>query len=100
MKDPVPLRLNDVDARNLLRKIAEDSANVIFTQHARKRMIERKISTTQVFACLQSGVVSEPTALDIYGNWKLTLAHRVSGNTMEVAVAIDLPKRAIIITVI
>lgn len=54
----------------------------------------------QVLACLQGGVVTEPVALDIHQCWKLTLTHRVAGNNMEVAVAIDLPKRAIIITVI
>jgi len=100
MNDPVPMRMNDANARKLLREIAQDSGNVVFTDHARKRMKERKFTSTQVLACLQVGMISEPVALDIHGCWKLTLTHRVAGNTMEVAVAIDLPKRAIIITVI
>ena len=100
MSDPLPMRLNDANARRLLREIAQDSSNVIFTAHARKRMKERKITSMQVLACLQGGVVTEPVALDIHQCRKLTLTHRVAGNNMEVAVEIDLPKRAIVITVI
>ncbi|WP_108986013.1 DUF4258 domain-containing protein [Candidatus Phycosocius bacilliformis] len=53
MSDPLPMRLNDANARRLLREIAQDSSNVIFTAHARKRMKERKITSMQVLACLQ-----------------------------------------------
>jgi hypothetical protein len=53
----------------------------------------------QVSTCLQRGIVSEPVALDVHGNWKLTVTHRVAGKDLDVAVAIDVPKRAIVITV-
>lgn len=32
-------------------------------------------------------------------NWKLTVSHRVAGKDLDVAVAIDVPRRAIVITV-
>ena len=99
MAEPIPLRMNDAAALKLLRKIARDSAQVIFTHHARQRMRQRKVSPVQVLACLQRGIVSEPGALDMYGNWKLTMTHRVAGKDLDVAVAIDVPKRAIVITV-
>lgn len=99
MAEPVPLRMSDPAALKLLREIAEDSAKVIFTQHARQRMRQRKVTTTQVLACLKGGFASEPVALDPHGNWKLTVSHRVAGVELHVGVAIDVPTRAIVITV-
>ena len=99
MPDPVPLRMNDATALRVLREIAEDSARVIFTKHASQRMRQRKVSPVQVIACLQRGIIREPVALDLHGNWKLTVSHRVAGKDLDVAVAIDVPNRAIVITV-
>ena len=99
MADPVPLRMNDATALKLLREFAADSARVVFTHHALQRMRQRKVSTAQVLACLQRGIVAETVALDLHGNWKLTVTHRAAGMDLNVAVAIDLPKRAIVITV-
>jgi hypothetical protein len=91
--------MNDASALKLLRDIAQDSGRVIFTQHARQRMRQRKVTPVQVLACLQHGIISEPVALDMHGNWKLTVTRRVAGKDLNVAVAIDVPSRAIIITV-
>ena len=99
MADPVPIRMNDATALKLLREIAADSARVVFTAHARQRMRQRKVTPVEIIACLLRGVVSEPVALDLHGNWKLTVTHRVAGKDLDVAVAIDVPRRAIIITV-
>lgn len=99
MAELVPLRMNDATALKVLREIAQDSAQVIFTHHARQRMRQRKVSPVQVLTCLQRGIASEPVALDVHGNWKLTVTHRVAGKDLDVAVAIDVPKRAIVITV-
>ena len=99
MRDPVPLRMNDASALKLLREIASDSARVIFTHYALQRMRQRKVSTAQVLACLQRGIVAEPVALDLHGNWKLTVTHRAAGTELQVAVAVDVPRRAIVITV-
>jgi hypothetical protein len=99
MADPVPIRMNDATALRLLREIAQDSARVILTGHARLRMRQRKVTVPQIIACLQRGIVAEPVALDAHGYWKLTVSHRVAGKDLNVAVAIDVPSRAIVITV-
>ena len=99
MAEPIPLRMNDANALRLLREIAVDSAKVIFTAHARQRMRQRKVTPVQVIECLMRGTIAEHVALDAYGNWKLTVSQRVAGKDLDVAVAIDLPRRAIIITV-
>jgi hypothetical protein len=100
MPDPSPKRMTDASALRLLREIAEDSGQVIFTRHAVKRMTERRITRTMVVQCLRSGAIDEPVALDLHGNWKLTVWSRVAGRDVRAAVAIDLPSRAIVITVI
>lgn len=99
MAKPVPMPMNDATALKLLREIAKDSASVVFVKHARDRMRERKVTPVQVLECLRSGFASEPVALDLYGNWKLTVTHRVAGVELNVGVAIEVPKRAIVITV-
>ncbi len=93
------MRMNDATALKLLREIAQDSSNVILTAHARLRMRQRKVTPVQIITCLQRGIVSEPVVLDMHGNWKLTVMHRVAGKDLNVAVAIDVPSRAIVITV-
>jgi len=100
MPDPLPMRMTDASALKLLCKIADDSAKVIFTHHALKRMTERRITRTMVLQCLRSGAVDEPVALDAYGNWKMTVWARIAGRDIRAAVAIDLQSRAIVITVI
>lgn len=92
------MRMNDPTALKLLREIAQDSANVVFMKHAHQRMKQRRATPVQVLECLKKGVVRESVALDLYDNWKLTVAHRVAGVELNVSVAIELPKRAIVIT--
>lgn len=53
-----------------------------------------------VIECLQHGTTDEPVALDTHGNWKMTIWKRVAGKDVRVSVALDLPNRAIVITVI
>lgn len=81
----------------LVRTLAADSGNVILLPHARKRMIERHITLPQIIDVLTGGRVSEPPALDIYGNWKATLERTVNGRRIGAAVAVT--DKAIVITV-
>jgi hypothetical protein len=100
MAEPVPMRMNDANALRLLREIAADSGQVIFTDHAAKRMVQRKVTRPMVLDCLRAGAVDESVALDPHGNWKLPVWKRAAGKDLRIAVAIDLPNRAIVITVI
>ncbi|SFG51110.1 protein of unknown function [Novosphingobium sp. CF614] len=93
------MRMNDATALKVLREIAQDSARVVMTDHVRLRMRQRKVTTTQLLICLQRGFVSEHVAMDAHGYWKLTVSHRLAGKDLSVAVAIDVPSRAIVITV-
>jgi Domain of unknown function (DUF4258) len=99
MAEPTPMPLNDANALKLLRAIAADTGNVVFTDHVRRRMRERKVTAAQIIRCLRSGFVSESASLDAHGNWRLAVTARDAGHDITVAVAIDAPTRAIVITV-
>jgi len=88
MAQPIPLRLNDANMLRLIRTIAEETGNIFITRHAKARMKQRRISQTQVYACLRQGVISESAHEDLGGDWKCTLAHRHAGDEIHVAAAI------------
>lgn len=86
---PLPFALNDANFLKRLRAAAADSARVIVTEHAAKRMKQRRVSFAQVINCLQKGTVREPAALNQFGDWKATIGYRVAGDDIQVAVAIE-----------
>lgn len=89
MVQPTPLPLNDANMLRIVRELAQDSANVFIEPHARKRMRERRITRTQVMACLRHGVIDEPAHENIRGNWKCTLRHHHAGDLVRVTAAIE-----------
>ncbi|MDQ2186884.1 DUF4258 domain-containing protein [Alcaligenaceae bacterium A4P071] len=62
--------------------------NVRLLSHAKLRMRQRRITMTQVYACLCQGVIAEPTHQDVRGDWRFTLTHRHAGDIVIVAGAI------------
>ncbi|MEE8207197.1 MAG: DUF4258 domain-containing protein, partial [Nitrospinaceae bacterium] len=70
-KNPFPERLSKRRAIKMIRRIAENSANVFFTYHAWDRMEEREISDRQVFKVLQTGTIFDgPDDSVLYDNWE------------------------------
>ena len=100
---PLPFRLSGPMALRLIREIAQDSSRVVITLHARKRMLQRRISRPQVLECLLKGQLAEGPALDIHGNWTCTLRWRHAGDYVRVAAAIKQDaatgRKVIVITV-
>jgi hypothetical protein len=90
MPKVVQLTLSRPSALHLIREVAEkDTARVIFTNHALKRMRQRKITTMQVLACLRKGQIVEGPAPSIKGNWECKLRWQQAGDIVTVVVAID-----------
>ncbi len=102
MKEPTQFRLNDANALRLLREVAADSGRVVLLAHARQRMKQRQITLTQVLDVLRKGSLAEPAALDLYGNWKVTVRGLSCGQSVTVAGAIEMDKeprkRVLVIT--
>lgn len=99
---PLPFVLNDANFLKRLRLAAADSSRVVIMAHAKKRMRERRINLNQIIACLQKGTICESAHLTAYGDWKATITHRVAGDVIRVATAIEMKKNGdycIVITV-
>ena len=89
MADPIPLPLNDVNMLRLIREIAHNTENIFIEPHAKKQMKRRRITPTQVYACLRAGVIDEHAHENIRGNWKCTLRHQHAGDLVRVVAAIE-----------
>ncbi len=59
--------LTKAGAQKAIHAIAQDSAKVILTDHAKKRMDQRDVSIDQVYRVLKSGTVNEPPIPEIRG---------------------------------
>jgi len=78
----------------IIREIAEDTARVMFSRHAKDRMKERGFTSRQVYACLRRGVIYEPVHQDVRGDHKCTLRHLCAGDDVRVAVALKRNSRS------
>lgn len=77
----IPLELTAQHAQRLIKSLARDSANVYFTEHAKKRMKQRHITNAQVLKCLSKGRITEGPYRDINsGNWRTRLEYHYAGN--------------------
>jgi Domain of unknown function (DUF4258) len=85
----VQIVLKSADALRIVRRLAQDSSAVFITDHASKRMVQRKVTRVQVIECLLKGVITEGPALDIKGSWKFTISRAVCGDALSAVVALD-----------
>ena len=99
MSKAVTFTLSKPKALALVRELAKDNGNVVFTDHARIRMRQRQITPKAVLECLLHGSIVEGPALGIKGTWELVTQRMGAGRKLHVGFAIDLPSRLIIITV-
>lgn len=81
-------RLTAQAAQAVLREVAADTGRIILTTHAKRRMRERDIIFAQIRDCLRNGVVIEGPALNIHGNWQVTLYRLSAGQRINVVAAI------------
>lgn len=99
MAKPAAFTLTRPKALALVRELAADSGNVVFTNHALKRMRQRRVTPKAVIECLLKGVISEGPVLGIKGTWELAIERMGAGRKLRAACAIDLPERLILVTV-
>lgn len=102
MITPLPFALNDANFLKRLRLAAADTSRIVTVAHAVKRMKQRKVTPNQVVECLRKGTVSEPAHLTQYGDWQASISHRCGGDTVSVAVVLEMKENGdycIVITV-
>lgn len=72
-----------------IRLTAKNSSKVFLTAHAKKRMSERKITVSVVYACLKSGrIMKEPEPNAAKGSLECHMEHYCAGKNCCVVVAL------------
>jgi hypothetical protein len=99
MADIVPLRMSQAAALRVIRELAQDSLNVVFLPHARKRMKKRRITPIMIYACLKAGSITEGPFLNANGNWQVTMERMLAGEELVAVVAIERGQTLLVITV-
>lgn len=75
MIDPnvVPLKLTKPAAARIIEEIAADPNRIMPVPHAKKRMVQRKISITQARRVVQAEFIDGEPWLDEHGNWRANM---------------------------
>ena len=79
MSIPIPLRMSAQAAVRLVRQRAETSANVIVTDHAAGRMVERGITLDDVMTVLCRGNVYVAPYVNERREWQAEVERRMPG---------------------
>lgn len=84
-----------------IRTIAKNTASIFLTDHAKKRMRERKVSSEEVFQCLQLGTIDrEPEGNPEKGSLECLMERYVAGRQLGIIVALcDEDPDAIVVTI-
>ena len=82
-----------------VRDGAENTGNILWTDHARERIEERDITDRQALRTIREGNIDGKIVPDGQDEWKLTLKKRDAGQTVHVVVAISGGQDLTVITV-
>ena len=84
-----------------IRESARDSANVAFTVHARKRMLQRQVNDPMVFEVLRQGSFSLPPEPDMKHAGLLCRMQRfVAGMQVAVVVYLEYPRTDLVVVTV
>jgi len=73
-----------------IRRLAQDSARVVFTFHAQERMLQRTVSDWEVYECLRCGFIQRPPVRDNKtGSLRCRMEHFGASRNLAVVAALD-----------
>jgi len=85
-----PIGLLKSRAKQLIRKAAENTDRIGWSDHALKRMRQRRVSASQILKVLRKGkMIGNPNLDNDTGHWKSKLEHYTAGDCLNVIVAIE-----------
>lgn len=83
-------RLSTKQVERLIRERATDTANVLLTTHAQKRMKERRITLAMVYEVLRKGNLPREPEINLrYGTLECRMERYVEGRDIAVIVAFE-----------
>jgi len=95
--------LQENTARKIINDLAENYTNrVLFSSHVKKRMLERRVTTSQILRILKNkhAVFTEGPYEAPNGDWKFNIRGKVAGDIITIVVALknhqDNPKAALV----
>jgi Domain of unknown function (DUF4258) len=86
----VPVRMTASVAQSRIREIAKVTANVMFGDHALRRMNEREIVDVDVYRTLRDGYVDEAPERTKHGEWQCKVTLKIRGGRTAGVVTIIL----------
>ncbi len=93
-----PEHLSKRRALKIIRKAAENSANVFISQHAEEKMEVRAITRTQILRVLRTGTLYDgPTDNLLYDNWECGVKGFSAGEYIRLRVGIERDEQGIIV---
>jgi hypothetical protein len=92
--------LSEPEARRILRQAAEAGAVGFEERHCRARMVERGVTEEDVLRCLILGRIVEGPALNLRGNWKMTVHRFAAGEALDVVAVIEMPDQGVIVVTV
>ncbi|WP_371931231.1 DUF4258 domain-containing protein [Nioella sp. MMSF_3534] len=76
----LPLRQRPHEFLRIVRRLAEDSTNIAWSEHARERFSERGITNRMALSVLRSGYISgDIVPGNRPGEWKAKLLYQIPG---------------------
>lgn len=85
-----PIPISPQDLINLVRRIAQNSANIVVPEFLKKEKWEPRITLLQVYKCLKdTGTIEGEVILDEYSNWVCWFSDFSAGIPLSVKVAVD-----------
>ncbi len=79
--------MDSVRAEELVRQLAQRDRNIIFSEHATERMLERDITDKEVRKVLRTGYVEEPPVPGSGKNeWKCEVVQQQDNSNREIGV--------------
>lgn len=78
-KEVARFRLTKAGAQSRIRSVAQDSANLVWSNHARSRMTERGIDDSDVLRVMRGGFVDEDPVQTERGEWQCKITKPIRG---------------------
>jgi hypothetical protein len=92
-----PDNLSAADAIKIVKMLAADTDNIVLIPYAKKRSVQRRIERRPIERCVQLGTLTEGPFLNSHGNWQMNLYRHASGEELTCVVAIDWPRKLLVI---
>lgn len=95
------LHMTTARALEIVQEIATNNTiKVVLTNHAKRRMRERKITRKDVLCCLRHGKIISGPVRSEEGNWEIKMSSLEAGEKVNVVAALDRDYRGGLIVVV